>query len=149
MADVTNLNLRVPGVNTATNYIKQQSYAIDFATITGIAEVGTHDLIKIKKGDAVQALRVVALDSATSGGAATLQFKVAFNGSGAAVNSTAVALAGLAAGSVQNMTVSGIKAFDAEADGVLQITVGGAAYTGGKFLLIVETVPAVDFVTNG
>jgi hypothetical protein len=149
MADITNINLRVPGVNSATNYLRQRAYTVDFATLSGIAAVGTHDIIKLPKGEALQALRVVAIESAASGGAATLQFKIAFNGTAANVNSTAVAVAGLAKGMVQNMPVTGIKAVDSEYEGVLQMVVGSAAYTGGKFLLIVETLPAEAFVTNG
>lgn len=149
MADVTNLNFRVPGVNTATNYIKQESFVLDFVTDSGIAEVGTHDWIKLKKGDALQSLKVIALDGGASSGAATLQFKLAFNKVAANINSTAFALAALADGVTQNVTVSGIKSFDAEYEGIIQVTVGTAAFTGGKFLVIAETIPAETFVTNG
>jgi hypothetical protein len=149
MADVTNLNFRVPGVNTATNYLKQESFVLDFVTASGIAEVGTHSWIKLKKGDALQTLRVIALDGATSSGSATLQFKLAFDGTAANINSTAFALAGLAKGITQNVVVNGIKTFDSEYEGVIQVTVGTAAFTGGKFLVIAETIPAEAFVTNG
>lgn len=147
--DITNINLNVPGVNSATNYLREKAFVIDFSTQAGIAAVGTHDIIKLPKGEALQALRVIALESAASTGAATLQFKLAFNGTAGTVNGTAVNLAGLAKGVAQNMTVSNIKSFDSEYEGVLQMVVGTAAYTGGKFLLIAETIPAEDFVTNG
>jgi hypothetical protein len=149
MADITNQNIRVPGVNAAGTFVKQQSYVVDFATLSGIAGTGTHDIIKLDKGDAVVGVRVVALESAASSGAATLQLKLAFHGSAANINSSAVALAGLAKGVVQNMPVSGIKSFDSEYEGVIQLVVATAAYTAGKLLLIVDTVPAEAFVVNG
>lgn len=147
--NITNINLNVPGVNSATNYLHQKAYCIDFATLSGIAATGTHDIIKLPKGEALQAVRLIALESAASTGSATLQFKLAFNGTAANINSTAFALAGLAQGVTQNVAVNGIKTFDAEYEGVLQMTVGSAAYTAGKFLLILETIPAEAFVTNG
>jgi hypothetical protein len=147
--DITNINLNVPGVNSATNYLRQKAYCIDFATQSGIAATGTHDIIKLPKGEALQAVRVIALESAASTGSATLQFKLSFNGTAGNVNASAIALAGLAKGVSQNMNVSGIKTFDAEYEGILQMTVSAAAYTAGKFLLILETIPAEAFVTNG
>ena len=62
--DITNINLNVPGVNSATNYLREKAFVIDFSTQAGIAAVGTHDIIKLPKGEALQALRVIALESA-------------------------------------------------------------------------------------
>ena len=149
MADITNVNTRVPGVNTATNYVKQEAHAFDFANLAAIGEVGTHDIIKLPQGTALQCLRVFALEGATSSGAATLQFKLSVGGTATAINSSTIALAGLAKGMAHNIVASGIKAFDADSQAVIQITVGGAAYTGGKILVIAETIPAIDFVTAG
>lgn len=147
--DFTNINFSVPGVNSATNYLRQKAYCFDFATRAGIGATGTHDIIKLPKGEALQAVRVIALETATSGGAATLQFKLAFNGTAGNINTSTIALTGLAKGVTQNVVVTGIKSFDSEYEGVIQMTVGGAEYTGGKFLLILETIPAEAFVTNG
>lgn len=149
MADITNQNIRVPGVNAAGSFVKQQSYVVDFATISGIAAIGTHDIIKLDKGDALVGVRVFAIEGVASSGAATLQLKLAFNGTAANINSSAVALAGLAKGFVQNFPVTGIKSFDNDYEGVIQMVVGTAAYTGGKLLLVVDTIPAEAFVTCG
>lgn len=142
MADITNKNISVPGVNSNTSFLKQYAFLLDFGTFAEIAAVGTHDLVKLPAGEALMTLKVVVVDKVTSGGAATAQFKV----NGAAVNSTAVALAGLAAGYTHNLNVSGVAAYG---ENTLQLTVGTAAYTGGKLLVVAETLPADLFVTNG
>lgn len=142
MADITNKNIAVPGVNSNTNFIKQYSYVIDFGVNADVAEVGTHDIVKLPAGEALTGLKVIVLGKVTSGGAATVQFKT----SGAAVNSTALALAGLNEGLVHSLNVAGIAAYG---ENTLQLTVGTAAVTGGKVLLIAETIPAEMFVTNG
>jgi hypothetical protein len=142
MADITNRNIDVPGVNSTTNFLKQYAFELDFNTLSEIAATGTHDLKKLPAGEALVGLKVVVIEAAASGGAATAQFKV----NGSAINSTAVALAGLAAGFVHNLNVSGVAAYG---ENTIQLTVGGAAYTGGKLLCIAETLPAEMFVTAG
>lgn len=149
MADITNKNIKVPGVNCATNYVQQYAYCVDFATLDGIAGTGTHDIVKLPKGEALLGLRIVALESATSGGSATLQFKLSVGGTATAINSSTIALAGLTAGMIQNLPANNLKSFSGDGEGVLQMVVGTAAYTGGKFLLIAETLPAEAYVTNG
>lgn len=142
MADITNKNITVPGVNSATNFVKQYAYLLDMTTFSEIAEVGTHDLAKLPAGEALVGLKAVVIDKMTSGGAATAQFKV----NGAVINSTALALSGLADGLTHNFNVSGIAAYGKN---TLQLTVGTAAFTGGKLLVVAETLPAEMFVTNG
>lgn len=146
MADITNKNISVPGVNSWTTYVKQRSFLLSFANMSEIAAVGTHDLVDFEDGEALVGLRVIAIDGATSGGAATAQFKWSVDGTSANINSSTYALSGLAAGMVQNAVVSGVKAYG---KGTLQLTVGTAAFTGGKLLVIAETIPAKLFVTNG
>lgn len=142
MADITNKNITVPGVNSATNFVKQYAYLLDMTTFSEIAEVGTHDLAKLPAGEALVGLKAVVINKMTSGGAATAQFKV----NGAAINSTALALSGLTDGLTHNFNVSGIAAYG---ENTLQLTVGTAAFTGGKLLVVAETLPAEMFVTNG
>jgi hypothetical protein len=142
MADITNKNIDVPGVNSTTNFLKQYAFELDFNTLSEIAATGTHDLKKLPAGEALVGLKVVVIEAAASGGAATAQFKV----NGGAINTSAVALAGLAAGFVHNLNVSGVAAYG---ENTIQLTVGGAAYTGGKLLVVAETLPADLFVTNG
>ncbi len=142
MADITNKNITVPGVNSTTNFIKQYAFMLDMTTNAEIAEVGTHDLAKLPAGEALVGLKIVVIDKAASGGAATAQFKV----NGSAVNTSAIALASLADGFTHNFNVAGIAAYG---ENTLQLTVAGAAYTGGKFLVVAETLPAEMFVTAG
>ena len=142
MADITNKNIFIPGVNSSTNFIQQYAAELDMNTMSEIAAAGTHDLVKLPPGEALVGLKVVVIEKATSGGAATAQFKV----NGSAINTTALALAGLGEGFVHNFAVSGVAAYG---ENTLQLTVGTAAYTGGKFLVIAETLPAEKFVTNG
>lgn len=149
MADITNINIRIPGVNAATNFVQEYAFGIDFVTLSGIAATGTHSIFKLPKGEALVGLRVIAVESATSGGAATLQFKVSVNGTAANINSSTVALAGLAKGMVQRFNASGIKTFDSDVESVIQMTVGTAAYTGGKLLVIAETIPVDAYKING
>lgn len=142
MADITNKNITVPGVNSATNFIKQYALLLDMNTMSEIAETGTHDIFKFPEGEALMGLKVVVIEKAASGGAATAQFKV----NGSAVNTTAIALSALAEGFTHNLNAAGIAAYG---ENTLQLTVGGAAYTGGKFLVVAETLPAEMFVTAG
>jgi hypothetical protein len=142
MADITNKNISIPGVNSATNFALERAYMLDFGVNADIADVGTHDLVKLPDGEALTGLKVIVIEPAASGGAATAQFKV----NGSAVNSTAIALAGMGEGMVQCFSVSGVKAYG---ENTLQLTVGSAAYTGGKLLVIAETIPAKMFVTAG
>lgn len=142
MADITNKNIDVPGVNSATNFIKQYAFEVDFNTMSEIAESGTHDLKRLPDGEALVGLKVVVIKKAASGGAATAQFKV----NGNAVNTTALALAALEDGFTHNFNVSGIAAYGTN---TIQLTVGTAAFTGGKLLVVAETLPAELFVTAG
>ena len=140
--DVTNRNFAVPGVNSVANYIESKAFEFDFANVADITAVGTHDVVKLEDDKAVVGLKVIVIDKATSSGSATLQFKV----NGSAVNSSAVALSALDAGYVHNFAVSGAKAYG---ENTLSIVVGTAAFTGGKLLVIVDTIPAKMFVTAG
>ena len=142
MADITNKNIAVPGVNSATNFVRERAFMLNMDTTAEIAATGTHDLVKLPAGEALIGLKVIVIAPVTSGGAATAQFKV----NGNAINSSALALAGLGEGMVQTFGVAGVKAYG---ENTLQLTVGTAAYTGGKLLVIAETIPAEMFVTNG
>lgn len=149
MADFTNIDFRENGVNQDTNFTKQYAFTIDAAANSAMLATGTHDLAVIPAGEAVTAVKVFVLTGAASSGAATVQFKLDFGGTAEAVNSTAGDIANLAAGDIAAMPVSGIKAFDTEAECVLQMAVGTAALTAFKFLLVVETVPVKEFITRG
>lgn len=142
MADITNKNIRVPGVNSNTNFTREYAFELDFGVNADISAVDTHELVKLPADEALTGLKVIVIEKATSGGAATAQFKV----NSSTINSTALALAGLNEGMVHSFNVSGVKAYG---ENTLQLTVGGAAYTGGRLLVIAETIPAKMFVTAG
>ena len=129
-------------MNSATNFVKQYAFLLDMNTLSEIAEVGTHDFAKLPAGEALVGFKAVVINKMTSGGAATAQFKV----NGSAINSSALALSGLTDGLSHNFNVSGIAAYG---ENTLQLTVGTAAFTGGKLLVVAETLPAEMFVTNG
>jgi hypothetical protein len=148
MADITNKNLQIPGVNSNTNYKIERAYLLNFGTNAEVAEVGTHDLQKIPAGEAVVGFKIVSVDTVTSGGAGTVQFKLKNGTAVGNLNSSTVALASLAQGMAHSINVNGINTYG-ENDNVLQLTVGTANLTGGKLLIIVETLPVKSFITNG
>lgn len=149
MADFTNIDFRVNGVNQDTNYKKQYAFCIDTAEYSGMQATGTHDIAVIPAGEAVTGLTIFVLTSAASSGSATVQFKLDFDGTAEAVNSTALAIANLAAGDIADLSVNGIKAFDTAKECTLQFTVGTAALTAGKFLIVVDTIPVAEFINKG
>ena len=149
MADFTNIDFRANGVNQDTNYKKQYAFLVNAAEYAEMLKVGTHDFTIIPAGEAITDLNVMALADAGSAGSATLQFKIAIDGTAEAINSTAIGLADLKAGDVHTATANKIKTFDKEKAGVLQITVGGADFTDLNFMLVVSTIPVKEFTTNG
>jgi hypothetical protein len=149
MADITNKNIRVPGVNQDTNFIKQRSYCLNGSETPEVMSSGTHSIIAIPKGEAVTKLRVVALANTASGGSATLQFKVAVGGTVENINSSAVAIVNFAAGDVHDFPVNSIKSYDEANGAVIQLVVGSASLTSVKLLLVVETLPVAEFTKLG
>jgi hypothetical protein len=142
MADITNKNIQIPGVNSDTNYVQERAYMLNMNTNADIAAVGTHNIVALPEGEALVGLKVIVVDGVTSGGSATVQFKV----NDTAINSTAFTLAGLATGYVHSLNVAGLKGYGAN---TLQLTIGVAAITGGKIMVIAETIPVNMFITNG
>ena len=149
MSDVTNKNFRIPGVNQDTNFTKQRSYFLNGAEVPEILATGTHNVIALPKGEAVTGVRVIALENTTSGGSATLQFKVDFGGTAENINTSAVGIANLSAGDVHDWPVNGVKGYDETSGAVIQLAVGSAALTAVKLLVIVETLPVAEFTQLG
>jgi hypothetical protein len=149
MADLTNIDFTVNGVNQDTNYIKQYAFMPDAKEYPAMAAVGTHDIIELPEGEAVTKLRLFVMEDAASSGAATVQFKIAFNGIAENINSTAIAITDLKAGDVIELPVNKIKGFEIGNPGIVQFTVGTAALTALKFMLVIETIPVKAFANNG
>lgn len=149
MADITEFEMRVPGVNQDTHFQKQNAYLIDCEEHSGVLTVGTHDLVKLNKGDMLTKLRIVVLKSAASSGSATIQFKAKFNSTAENIHANAFAIANLCSGDVYDIPVSTIKGYDEEYPPVIQMSVGTDALTAFKFLLIAETIPVHEFLNKG
>lgn len=146
--DITAKETIVKGVNSPNNYIRSEARLIDGAENAGLLTVETHSLFVIPKGNMLTGLKVVALAAVTSDGSATLQFKAKIGAAAEAVH-TAIAVADLAKGDVHVLPVAAIKGYDADADTTIQLTVGVAALTALKVLVVAEYIPVVEFMTAG
>jgi hypothetical protein len=117
------------------------AYDIDLANAdyAGVKTVATHNLAPIPEGFALVKAFVVVEDAITSDGNATLTFSV-----GSDALSGAVAKAGLAAGDVVELSVSdadgtaGKATYAKSAADTLDVAVGVAALTAGRFILVME-----------
>ncbi len=118
--------------------------------LSGIETVETHNLVEVPVGQALIGAKLIVLESFTSAGAATVQFSCNSHNLGGALPK-----ADLAKGDVVDLPVN-----DAEdtAGGALyahttalsiDMTVGTAALTAGRFLLIPEFVDVSACTTNG
>ena len=148
-ADITAKNTLVAGVNSPNNYIRSEAHLIDGTENPGVLAADTHSLFKLPAGSAVTGLTIVSLATATSSGSATAQFKVKVGTSDAEAMHTAVALADLAAGDTAKFLTTKIKGYEADKEPLIQLTVGTAAFTALKLLVIVEYLPVSDFMTAG
>lgn len=144
--DVTNRNLSIPGVNSATNFKTERAFLLDFGNLADIGGIGVHDLVKLPAGEALVGLRAIAVTGAVSGGAATVQFGFKLEDKSEVLNSEAIGVSGLGAGYVYDIPVNGVVSYG---ECILQMTVGGAALTGGQVILIAESIPVDMFVQNG
>ena len=146
--DVTNQVKRLNGVNVNTNHVRTDAYIIDAAEAAGLLTIETHSLAVVPAGYAVTGLKVVSLETATSTGASTLQFKLKHGSAAAEAIGSANALAAFTSGDVLSLAPAGILAYGDSAV-VVQATVGAVAFTKLKFLLMVEMVPVLNFLTRG
>lgn len=146
--DVTSKVSRVNGVNSDANYIHTDAYRLSIMEL-GIDGVGSHAFAVLPKGVAVTQVRIVALKAVTSGGAATIQIAAKCGDANAVALHTAVAKAKLA---INNLFASGVTdcaAYFPDGEVTLQLVVAGAAITAGEILVLVDTVPIKQFLTNG
>lgn len=147
-ADITAKETRLKGVNSFDNYIRRETHLIDGAENAGILAADTHSLFIIPKGNMLTGLKVLSLETAASSGSATAQFKASINSVAEALH-TAIGKADLAAGDVAVIPVEKIKGYDASYDTVIQLTVGTAAFTTLKLLVVAEYIPVTEFLTAG
>lgn len=147
--DITGKDTVLKGVNSPNNYVRSVAHLIDGTEHAGILAMDTHDLFRIPKGNMLKELTVLALGDTTSSGAATIQFKAKTGAAAEAVNSTALAIADLAKGDAVALPVEKIKAYDPENDIIIQMTVGTAALTAIRILIVAEFLPVAEFMTAG
>jgi hypothetical protein len=147
-ADITALDTVVKGVNSEKNYIRSEAHILDGVENPGILAADTHSLFVIPKGNALVGLKIIALGDTTSSGSATVQFKASINSVAEAIH-TAIGKADLAAGDVSVFDVLKIKGYDPNYDTIIQMTVGTAALTAVKLLVIAEYIPVEMFMTAG
>ena len=147
-ADITAKDTLVKGVNSLTNYTRSEAHILDGSENAGILAADTHSLFELPAGSMLTALKVLALDDTASSGSATVQFKAKIGASAEALH-TAIGKADLAEGDVVNIPVEKVCAYDADNPIVIQMTVGTAALTAVKLLVVAEYIPVVEFMTAG
>ena len=147
-ADITSKDTLVKGVNSEVNYVRSEAHIIDGTENSGVLAQDTHDLFVIPAGNALVGLKVVALADTTSSGSATVTFKAKVGTETATAVGSAIAKANLATGFVQNLSVATL-AYSATADTKIEMTVGTAALTAVKLLVIAEYIPINMFMTAG
>lgn len=118
------------------------------AALSGIETVATHNIFAVPTGLALVSAKLVVVEDITSAGAATV--KIAIGGKDV---TAAIAKAKLVQGAVINLDLDATGdnmsyAFDATAV-TIDMTVGTAALTGGKFILYPTYVDIKGVLENG
>ena len=149
MADLTKYDLRLNGVNQDTNYVKQCAYRLSGTFTPSILLGAAHDVVAIPAGEMLVGLRIVSLSSASSDGNCSMDFKIKVGENTAEkVRSTAFTVNDFAKGKVFNLPVAGVAGYDVEKGSVIQF-VPTVALTALDLILVVETVPVLEFLTQG
>ena len=147
MADVTNKETRVPGVNQDTNYIRQEAHIIDAAGL-GVTAVGTHELFVVPQGGMLTNFRVAMLGAGSGSANANVKFQATVNGSAVELTSGA-AMAAYGSGACINIPVNGAVRDLVGSGAVIQMVVASAALIDFKALVIAESIPVEDYLTLG
>ena len=141
MADLTNKDFRLNGINQATKFVREDAYEVDVVELG--ATTGANDLVAIPAGNAVVGFKVIGEASIVGGSDSKVQL-------GVKAGTTTVnfgTAAAVKAGDVLNVSVNGA-AYSADAQTVV-LTVSGTALTAGKFIVVVESIPVGEFITRG
>lgn len=147
MADVTNMETKVPGVNQDTNYIRQEAHIIDAAGL-GVTAVGTHELFVVPAGGMLVNFRVAMLGAGSGSANANVKFQATVNGSAVDLTSGA-AMASFGSGACINAPVNGAVRDLVGSGAVIQMVVASAALIDFKALVIAESIPVEDYLTLG
>lgn len=138
---------RLNGINQE-NYVRHEAFLVDLKEVSDAQAVGTHTIALLPRGSAVLGLKVVVLDAVTSSGAATLAFKAQVGVGTAAAVGGSLALSSLAKGCGHALSVAG-GVVQGDGDVKLQMTVGTAAITGGRLMVVADTIPVSEYLENG
>lgn len=147
MANVTNKETRVPGVNQDTNYIRQESHIIDAAGL-GVTAVGTHELFIVPAGGMLTNFRMAMLGAGSGSSGATVKFAATVNSSSVDLTS-AIAVTSFGSGACINTAVNGAVRDLIGSGAVIQMVVASAALIDFKALVIAEGIPVDDYLTLG
>ena len=148
-ADITAKDTLVKGVNSTNNYVRSEAHLIDGVEDSGILAIGTHDLFVIPKGNLLVNLRAVALADTASSGVTRINFAVKFVGGTSTALGTPVVKGSVATGDEIALSITGMKAYDADNGLIVQLTAGTTALTAFKALVIAEYIPVTEFITAG
>ncbi|MGN0878444.1 MAG: hypothetical protein ACI4WT_03175 [Oligosphaeraceae bacterium] len=138
---------RLNGINQE-NYVRHEAFLVDLKEVSDAQAVGTHTIALLPRGSAVLGLKVVSLDAVTSSGSATLAFKVQIGAGTAAAIGGSLALSALAKGCGHALSAAG-GVVHGDGDVRLQVTVGTAAVTGGRLMVVADTIPVSEYLENG
>ena len=147
MADVTNKETRVPGVNQETHYIKREAHIIDAAGL-GVTAVGTHELFIVPAGGMLTDFRVAMLGAGSGSANANVKFQATVNGSAVELTSGA-AMTAYGSGACINAPVNGAVRDFIGSGAVIQMVVASAALIDFKALVVVESIPVQDYLELG
>ena len=150
MADMTSLLAFLPESNAFHTPFKIELLDLDFGDSDNAAMLatGTHNVFTIEQGKALLGAYGVVEDAVTSGGSATVQFKV-----GSDTLTGALPVANLAAGdsfTIATGSVTGttsVASYAKSAADTLDIAVATAALTAGRilvYLIVADVEAAVD-----
>lgn len=139
--DISANLIRIPGNYSMEILDLQNAFDIDVLDpdFTGIETVGTHTLFQIPVGQGLKSLTVAVATTATSGGAATVQFLA----NGVALGAAPLALAELDQGAMVELPINDdgthkTYAWDETEGNEIYVTmaVATAALTAGRFIII-------------
>jgi hypothetical protein len=144
MANITDTLKTTPGDHSLQGPSFARHYVIE-PVADGVEATGTHQLFEVGAQECLRSIHLVTLVAATSGGLATVQLKANDTLSGAVPVANLALKDSMVFGT--NGT-TGTTTFGGYANGTaydVELVIGTAALTAGKFLLIAELVNVAPF----
>ena len=140
--DLTGKLAKLNGVNADTNFTHSDAVRLDFVAL-GITAASAHQLFTIPAGRAITKVTAVVL-AAVTGGDVAVKMKVG------STETTLVTLddADLVLNAVMQTNVNDIAAYSPSDVITIEVT-PAATITAGDIVLIIDSVPVKEFITNG